>query len=214
MKRFWTKRRTRFLVVAAAVVVCLAVGTSIGGAAIGGFVAAAPAKLASGARDVFAHSSTSAQEQQYPKGKTTICHHTGSQSNPYVMITVSNRALAAHARHGDIIPAPAGGCPTAATEPAAQAIQRTQSAQKAPNANKAKKIKKVKRSNGAQRGLNVRRAENARRSENVKKGKKSKKTQPQARRGQQNQNGNRGGNGNGRGVNGDRGENNRGGKKK
>jgi hypothetical protein len=49
-------------------------------------------------------------------GKTTICHSTRSATNPYVQITVSNNALKAHARHhdgADIIPAPAGGCPSA-----------------------------------------------------------------------------------------------------
>jgi hypothetical protein len=48
-------------------------------------------------------------------GKTTICHATGSETNPYVLITISNNALDAHARHQDgedIIPAPAKGCPT------------------------------------------------------------------------------------------------------
>lgn len=47
-------------------------------------------------------------------GKTTICHATGSAKNPYVKITVSNKALKAHRHHHDgrdIIPAPAGGCP-------------------------------------------------------------------------------------------------------
>src|ERR1051325_765932 len=29
-------------------------------------------------------------------GKTTICHRTGSNSNPYVIITISNNALPAH----------------------------------------------------------------------------------------------------------------------
>jgi hypothetical protein len=46
--------------------------------------------------------------------KTTICHATGSDSNPFVQITISDRALPAHRRHQngeDIIPAPAGGCP-------------------------------------------------------------------------------------------------------
>jgi hypothetical protein len=58
-------------------------------------------------------------------GKTTICHSTGSETNPFVTITISDNALKAHARHHggrDIIPAPAGGCPApaaAATEPAA-----------------------------------------------------------------------------------------------
>jgi hypothetical protein len=42
-------------------------------------------------------------------GKTTICHATGSSTNPYVLITVSDNALPAHKRHQhgeDIIPAP------------------------------------------------------------------------------------------------------------
>ena len=43
--------------------------------------------------------------------KTTICHATGSDTNPYVEITIANPALPAHGRHGDLIPAPAGGCP-------------------------------------------------------------------------------------------------------
>jgi hypothetical protein len=58
-------------------------------------------------------------------GKTTICHSTGSDTNPYVTITVSDNALKAHARHHDgrdIIPAPAGGCPA----PAEQAQQHEQ----------------------------------------------------------------------------------------
>jgi hypothetical protein len=49
-------------------------------------------------------------------GKTTICHATGSATNPFVLITISNNALAAHQAHQggrDIIPAPAGGCPAA-----------------------------------------------------------------------------------------------------
>ena len=49
------------------------------------------------------------------EAKVTICHHTGSSQNPYVEITVSTDALPAHAAHGDIIPAPAGGCPAAGT---------------------------------------------------------------------------------------------------
>src|SRR4051812_11132317 len=49
--------------------------------------------------------------------KTTLCHATGSATNPYVEITISDRAVKAHARHQDgrdIIPAPPGGCPTPA----------------------------------------------------------------------------------------------------
>jgi hypothetical protein len=46
-------------------------------------------------------------------GKITICHATGSQNNPYVEITVSVNGLNGHSKHsGDILPAPAGGCPT------------------------------------------------------------------------------------------------------
>jgi hypothetical protein len=46
-----------------------------------------------------------------PPGKTTICHHTGSETNPYVEITVANPAVEnGHSHHGDIVPAPSGGC--------------------------------------------------------------------------------------------------------
>jgi len=47
--------------------------------------------------------------------KVSICHATGSESNPYVQITVSENAVNGydgHASHGgDLIPAPAYGCP-------------------------------------------------------------------------------------------------------
>jgi hypothetical protein len=46
-------------------------------------------------------------------GKVTICHATNSEKNPYNEITVSVNGLNGHDGHeGDIIPAPAGGCPT------------------------------------------------------------------------------------------------------
>ena len=46
-------------------------------------------------------------------GKIKICHATGSDKNPYNEITVSVNGLNGHGKHsGDIIPAPAGGCPT------------------------------------------------------------------------------------------------------
>jgi len=44
--------------------------------------------------------------------KITICHATGSETNPYVEITISENAWPAHQAHGDIYPVPAGGCPT------------------------------------------------------------------------------------------------------
>jgi hypothetical protein len=47
-------------------------------------------------------------------GKVTICHATGSDTNPYVQITISRNALKAHARHQDgrdILSVPPGGCP-------------------------------------------------------------------------------------------------------
>jgi hypothetical protein len=44
--------------------------------------------------------------------KITICHATGSKTNPYVEITVSVNGLNGHGKHqGDIIPMPEGGCP-------------------------------------------------------------------------------------------------------
>lgn len=45
--------------------------------------------------------------------KITICHATSSEKNPYNLITVSVNGLNGHDKHdGDIIPAPADGCPT------------------------------------------------------------------------------------------------------
>ena len=49
-------------------------------------------------------------------GKTTICHRTGSATNPFVLITVSDHALPAHAKHGDLLPGPSGTCADA-TQP-------------------------------------------------------------------------------------------------
>ena len=40
---------------------------------------------------------------QYPSPKVTICHHTHSQKNPFVTITVSVHALPAHLGHGDTV---------------------------------------------------------------------------------------------------------------
>jgi hypothetical protein len=71
-------------------------------------------------------------------GKITICHATGSSTNPYVEITVSRNAVKAHADHQDgrdIIPAPAEGCPGAAPpEQAAAGTPEQQAADSAPAA--------------------------------------------------------------------------------
>lgn len=50
-------------------------------------------------------------ENQGRSRKVTICHRTSSATNPYRRIRVSRNALPAHRRHGDIVPAPRGGCP-------------------------------------------------------------------------------------------------------
>jgi len=43
-------------------------------------------------------------------GTVTICHVTGSTSNPVVLITVSAHAAPAHIAHGDFSPNAAGSC--------------------------------------------------------------------------------------------------------
>jgi Ca2+-binding RTX toxin-like protein len=48
--------------------------------------------------------------QAAPADKVTICHATGSATNPYVEITVSENAFAAHQEHGDFIVDPSKGC--------------------------------------------------------------------------------------------------------
>lgn len=50
-------------------------------------------------------------------GKITICHATTSESNPYNEISVRVNGLNGHETHDDdIIPSPAGGCPTSSLE--------------------------------------------------------------------------------------------------
>ena len=50
----------------------------------------------------------SAAQYQY---KVTICHHTGSTKHPWHTISISNRAVAAHLRHGDFVVTPTAPCP-------------------------------------------------------------------------------------------------------
>ena len=43
--------------------------------------------------------------------KVTLCHKTGSKSNPWVKISVSKNAVKAHMNHGDIAVSADGSCP-------------------------------------------------------------------------------------------------------
>ncbi|HLY94702.1 MAG TPA: hypothetical protein VKP14_07630 [Gaiellaceae bacterium] len=61
----------------------------------------------------------SASKPSEPEAKVYICHATGSQSNPYVLIHVSSHALPAHTSHQDgrdiVLGASPGTCPGAST---------------------------------------------------------------------------------------------------
>jgi hypothetical protein len=88
MKRSRTSRRAR---VVSAAVIAVAVGVL---ASLGGVSYAARLLHVS-------HQSPTATE--YPPAKVTICHHTHSQKNPFVTITVSEHAVPAHLGHGDTV---------------------------------------------------------------------------------------------------------------
>jgi hypothetical protein len=96
MNRFWKSGRARF---AAAGAIALAVGLLASVGAV------------SYAARMVGLSSTTPTASQYAPSKVTICHHTHSQTNPFVTITVSERALPAHLRHGDTT----GPCPPSPT---------------------------------------------------------------------------------------------------
>jgi hypothetical protein len=76
--------------------------------ALGGFAAAS---VASGHPLVAMWSTTTGTTQ----GKITICHHTHSQTNPFVTITISPSAWPAHQAHGDTMGACQNGEPKGAT---------------------------------------------------------------------------------------------------
>ena len=43
---------------------------------------------------------------------TAICHATGDPNSPYVLVELAPEATVEHLQHGgDLVPAPAGGCP-------------------------------------------------------------------------------------------------------
>ncbi len=75
-------------------------------------------------------------------GKLTICHATGSATNPYEEITIDFNGLRGHGTHtGDLIPAPAGGCPAVTPTPATTAtVTATPSGTTTPAADQAGKI--------------------------------------------------------------------------
>ncbi|HUI37763.1 MAG TPA: hypothetical protein VLZ04_09755 [Gaiellaceae bacterium] len=125
MKKFSTTGRAR-IVAAALVVAAAGVFASVGMAGFG-------AKLVG-----MSHTSTPTA-QQYPAGKVTICHHTHSQKNPFVTITVSQNAVAAHVRnHGDTIgPCSEQAAPVVPVVPGqAKKAVKVHKAHKAKHANK------------------------------------------------------------------------------
>lgn len=44
------------------------------------------------------------------QNRIEICHATGSEENPWNIITVSVKSWSAHEAHGDKSPVPVGGC--------------------------------------------------------------------------------------------------------
>jgi hypothetical protein len=113
MNRFWKSGRARF---AAAAAVALAVGLLASVGAV------------SYAARMVGLSSTTPTASQYAPSKVTICHHTHSKTNPFVTITVSERALPAHLRHGDTT----GPCPPTNTTTSTTAQESAKHAGKKP----------------------------------------------------------------------------------
>lgn len=63
-------------------------------------------------QDAYTVACTPVRNNGANNGTVAICHATGNNRNPYVLITVNANGLNGHGRHtGDIIPAPTDGCP-------------------------------------------------------------------------------------------------------
>jgi hypothetical protein len=115
----------------------------------GGTCALAFAALASVGAAV-SPSGSAAASKQYDK-KVTICHKTGSKTNPFRTIRVSQNAVKAHLRHGDAV----GACSTATFTMCTKAA-KTKKVKGAKSAakllRKGAKLGKCKANKGSDRG--------------------------------------------------------------